>query len=172
MFNECTRNAILFLFVIGLVYFYILKPREAFEDSTIANVNYAAAYNQSPDNMPERPTHYDKSTGEMVLDPNFVQQPLDYAWGKPYVDNSGETANADSINYSSVDLRNAPCSKSCCGPQYPTPFKLHNDENVCKNKDKLNSSNLMCNNEWQDVGCMCLTNKQTEFLASRGGNAY
>jgi len=64
------------------------------------------------------------------------------------------------------------CSKSCCSEQYPLPFKMRHEPSVCKNKNNFVPSNLMCNNAWQDVGCLCLTKDQASFLATRGGNSY
>ena len=62
------------------------------------------------------------------------------------------------------------CSRSCCSDQYPTPFKMKYDPYVCKNKDKFIPSRIMCNNAFQDSGCLCLTKEQGEFLYNRGGN--
>lgn len=62
------------------------------------------------------------------------------------------------------------CSRSCCSEQYPPPFKLKYDSYVCKNKDKFVPSQVMCNNTFQDSGCLCMTKEQAEFLTSRGGN--
>lgn len=63
------------------------------------------------------------------------------------------------------------CSKSCCSPQYPTPFNLVDNKEVCKNKDKYVGSNIFCNNPYQDSGCLCLTRDQAISLSNRGGNA-
>jgi hypothetical protein len=62
------------------------------------------------------------------------------------------------------------CSKSCCSEQWPTPFKQKNDPYVCSNKDDFVPSNIMCNNTFQDSGCLCLSKKQGSFLYNRGGN--
>lgn len=62
------------------------------------------------------------------------------------------------------------CSKSCCSEQYPTPFKLKYDGNVCANKNKYVPSQIMCNNAYQDSGCLCMTKDQAKFLNNRGGN--
>lgn len=171
MLSDCAKNIILLLFILVVGYYVVQRcSKEKFEDTSIANVNYAAGYNQTLDSMPKRPSHYDVESGNMVPSSGFVQQELEHAWGSPYAD--GAEGEVNSVDYSSVDLRTAPCSQSCCSPQYPTPFKLNNDEDTCANKDKFVASNLMCNNEWQDTGCMCLTEKQSEFLETRGGNAY
>lgn len=62
------------------------------------------------------------------------------------------------------------CSKSCCSEQYPTPFKLQYDGDVCLNKDKYVPSQIMCNNPYQDSGCLCMTHDQAQFLTNRGNN--
>lgn len=68
------------------------------------------------------------------------------------------------------------CSKSCCSAQWPTPFKQKYDPYVCgaRNADgtpvKFVPSNIMCNNSFEDSGCLCLTQEQSKFLYNRGGN--
>ena len=62
------------------------------------------------------------------------------------------------------------CSKSCCSAQWPTPFKQKYDSYVCQNKDQFVPSQIMCNNSFQDSGCLCLTKKQSQNLYMRGGN--
>lgn len=62
------------------------------------------------------------------------------------------------------------CSPSCCSEQYPTPFKMKYDPYVCQNKDKFIPSQIMCNNAFQDSGCLCLTKDQAQFMYNRGGN--
>ncbi|ARF10637.1 hypothetical protein Hokovirus_2_164 [Hokovirus HKV1] len=68
-------------------------------------------------------------------------------------------------------LTNNLCSKSCCAPQWPLPFKMDTDQAVCKNKDNLVSSSYMCNTSLENAGCLCMTNEQANYLTSRGGNA-
>ena len=62
------------------------------------------------------------------------------------------------------------CSKSCCSPQWPTPFKLKYDPYVCANKDKFVPSRIFCNNTYESSGCLCLTKDQARFIYNRGGN--
>jgi len=62
------------------------------------------------------------------------------------------------------------CSKSCCSQQYPPPFMTSLDNFVCNSKDKFVPSNYVCNNGYQDTGCLCITEKQQQFLQNRGGN--
>ena len=62
------------------------------------------------------------------------------------------------------------CSKSCCSAQWPTPFKQKFDPYVCGNKDQFVPSQIMCNNSFQDSGCLCLTKSQAQHIYNRGGN--
>lgn len=70
-----------------------------------------------------------------------------------------------------TSLANAMCSKSCCSPQYPVPFSLPTDKMVCNSGEKYVSSGITCNNGFQDTGCLCMTEDQAMFLATRGQNA-
>ena len=70
-----------------------------------------------------------------------------------------------------LDVSNNMCSVSCCGgTQYPTPFSVDYSPYICDNKDKFVSSNYMCNDKFNNAGCLCLTKEQNNFLRSRGGN--
>lgn len=70
-----------------------------------------------------------------------------------------------------LGLQNNMCSKSCCSPQYPTPFPMPFDPLVCASEQEFVPSNFSCNNADQNAGCMCITKEQSKFLGSRGGNA-
>jgi hypothetical protein len=67
-------------------------------------------------------------------------------------------------------FQNNVCSKLCCSPQYPTPFNQTIDHMTAGNTDDFVPSNYTCNNGWQNTGCLCLTNDQSNFLKNRGGN--
>jgi len=69
-----------------------------------------------------------------------------------------------------MSIVNSLCSPSCCSEQWATPFKQKYDPYVCANKDKFVPSNIMCNNSFQDSGCLCMTKPQQSFLYNRGGN--
>ena len=76
----------------------------------------------------------------------------------------------DDGNKGKTGLHTNLCSKSCCSPQFPVPFPMKHDPRINKDNDFV-PNNLMCNNAWQDSGCLCLTEKQSNFLYDRGGNA-
>lgn len=94
------------------------------------------------------------------------------------VEDVPENASAGRVSINKLDdglegdagLLYAPCSTSCCTPQYPPPFKVSDDDNLCMNKDKYVPSSYKCNNAWNNSGCLCMTKQQSNFLSSRGGN--
>jgi hypothetical protein len=69
-----------------------------------------------------------------------------------------------------MSIQHNMCSKSCCSNQYPLPFKLKYDPAICGSKNKFVPSNIMCNNAYQDSGCLCLEKSQAAHLYNRGGN--
>lgn len=102
-------------------------------------------------------------SGSGFLPPTAVIPP----WGDQTYGESNELTQEELANMSvHYDM----CSKACCSAQFPPPFKLSQDESVCLNKDSFEPSSYMCNNSWQDSGCVCMTKGQSEYLASRGGN--
>jgi hypothetical protein len=112
----------------------------------------------------------DSKTGTVVDGPGFEKGEVDGVYQ--------ETPGAIPSNYYFLDdgasgemsIQHNLCSKSCCSEQWPTPFKQKYDPYVCANKDKFVSSNLTCQNSFQDAGCLCLSKKQGQFLYNRGGN--
>ena len=101
-----------------------------------------------------------KQHGFMGL-PDKVEYPWSENYGK-IDDLAGQKLN---------DLNFGLCSKSCCAPQYPVPFSMEPDKFVDQSGKKYTySGNLTCNNSWQNTGCLCLTEKDSKLLSSRGNN--
>jgi len=119
------------------------------------------------------PVLYDRHTGLVTAASEFVGLPDEImpAWGTESVANYGQVDRLDDGYNGAMGLNYNMCSKSCCGPQYPPPFKLEEDVMVEKNKDKFVPNNYSCNNAWNNTGCVCMTKKQHEYIGSRGGNA-
>ena len=67
-------------------------------------------------------------------------------------------------------VENNICSKSCCSPQWPTPFKQEYNPSICQNRNNYVPSGMTCNNLYNDAGCLCLTKDQSLSLQNRGGN--
>ena len=64
-----------------------------------------------------------------------------------------------------ASLLYAPCKASCCDAIYPT-----------KSSNDYVANQYSCSTAWTNsgdsgAGCMCMTNKQREYLGSRGKNA-
>jgi hypothetical protein len=125
------------------------------------------------------PSYYDSKTGTMMTSPDYIPSDIEPAWGQPAVNQTkydspmfankvGAMEHATDLgkNTLAFDL----CSPSCCADQYPVPFPLASDPEVCKNKKDFVPSSYMCNNNWQNSGCLCMTKDQSEMLATRGGN--
>jgi hypothetical protein len=118
------------------------------------------------------PPVYDP-TSKSVMSGVGIQRPqLESPWGgiynksklqsKYYLDDGAKGTAGLNFNL---------CSKSCCSQQWPTPFKLKYDPLTCSQKKNLTPTNYMCNNAWQDSGCVCLRKNQATHLMDRGGNA-
>jgi len=94
--------------------------------------------------------------------PPWGQNPNDY--GHVDILDDGMNGNAG-LNFNL-------CSKSCCSPQYPTPFPMPADPLVCSSEQEFVPTSYTCNNAWQDSGCLCMTKQQALFLNNRGNNGH
>jgi hypothetical protein len=153
--NEKIKYGILALIVLAIVYYLISEPREYFE-------------NGKDGKEVKIPALYNRETGQIVSGSELLGVPdeIATAWGASY----GTNDNLDDGNDGIYGLNYAMCSKSCCSPQYPTPFNQDADVVVDKMKGEFAPNSYKCNNAWQNSGCLCMTNKQKDFLTSRGGN--
>ena len=116
---------------------------------------------------------YTDNDGTLMDGYNFVpQKDIIPAWGDTYgvADTIDNNDLSDGLG-GSYTLANNLCSKSCCSNQYSTPFNVPEDSFVCNNKNDFVPNDYVCNNSWQDAGCLCLTKDQYKFINSRGGNA-
>lgn len=136
------------------------EAEEAFAEN--GGVNGQAEVNGQPAVQPQ--------TGAIMDGPGYEAGPIQGAYA--------DTPSGIPSNYYFLDdgaggqysIQHNLCSKSCCSQDYPTPFKKKYDAYVCGNKSKFIPSNIMCNNTFQDSGCLCLTKDQGRFLYNRGGN--
>lgn len=110
----------------------------------------------------EQVQHSQKSSVDVDEDLNIPVRINNATYGDNYFLDDGQNGE--------MGLHSTMCSKSCCSPQYPTPFSIPVDQMVCESGDDYIPSNYTCNNGWQDTGCLCMTKEQATFLASRGGN--
>ena len=88
----------------------------------------------------------------------------------PWGETNDKYGAADMIG-GTMGIENPICSRACCAPQWPTPFDVPVDAITQSIKEPLIGTSYACNNSWQNSGCMCLTQKQSDHLLSRGGNA-
>jgi len=90
--------------------------------------------------------------------------------GNKLVDFPADYFLLDDAAQGNMSTSNNICSKSCCAPQWPVPFKTAANDSVCNNPDLI-GTNYMCNSTFQNAGCMCMTKNQIYNLSTRGGNA-
>ena len=138
------------------------------DKSNAANVDELA----QPEINSTQPQHYEQELALATAASEFMGMPsvMLPAWGE----NGLSYGQADTLdnNLGQIGFGSNMCSKSCCTPQYPPPFVQDQDPLVCNSKDKFVSSNYTCNNGWQNSGCLCLTEAQSDFLGSRGENNW
>lgn len=161
---------ILVLVILIGVWFFMYHESEYRENmNTYSPSMHNLEGKQEEINIP--PTFYDASTGTLQSGPEYTPSPLLSPWYKAYTGNMQNHYLLDDGAGGSAGLQFNMCSKSCCKEQYPLPFKMPVDSAVCASKSEFVPSGYMCNNAWQDTGCVCLTKKQANFIGGRGGNA-
>ena len=164
---------VIVLFVVWLVYKQVEKL-----DGSVAKITNEPNNQQDATELREKdpviyPEVYDRLTGQVTAASEFVGLPSEIypADGGKALSNYGLIDKLDDGYSGEMGLNYNMCSKSCCSPQYPTPFSLESDVMVESMKDKFVPNNYSCNNAWNNVGCVCMTKTQHKYLSSRGGNA-
>jgi hypothetical protein len=155
----------LVLIVLGIVFVVLIASYAKKYSENFTTTNSPEIQDINQNDVPIKPLIYDRHTGLATSASQFIGLPDEII--PPWGSTIGKNENDNLL----MGLDNNMCSKSCCSQQYPPPFAMETDELVCKNKDKFVSSNYTCNNAWQDVGCVCMTDNQRNFLAHRGGNS-
>ncbi len=118
-----------------------------------------------------KPQIFDAGSGTIMSGPEFIPSQYLSPWYQAYTGNLKNYYLLDDGAGGSAGLQFNMCSKACCSEQYPLPFKMPVDSAVCANKDNFVPNNYMCNNAWEDSGCVCMTKEQADLIGSRGGNA-
>lgn len=171
-FQNKTVQIIIVVVIVVIILYFILPKRN---DYVIHNENFGNQ--QIPleviyEDPIIKPTYIDDN-GTIMSGTNFIpQKEISPAWGEQYgVEETIDNNELSDGKGGSYTLSTNICSPSCCSNQYPVPFKLKDDRFVCNNKDELLPSNYVCNNSWQNAGCMCITKDQKEMIFNRGNNA-
>ena len=128
----------------------------------------------SPSNINDgliHPLLYEPELSAVISGSNFIGLPDTVI--PPWAVNKNGYGESDTLD---GDLGNAGlefnlCSKSCCSAQYPNGIESKPDAFVCGSPDKFVPTTYTCNNAYEDSGCVCMTQKQMDFLNRRGGNA-
>lgn len=121
---------------------------------------------------PSCDTNTDTKTINKIINTSIEYAPQDQyftPWGSiiKIGDNNSTPSETSIADYT---LSFNQCSPSCCSDQWPVPFKT-SDDTLCGNKNEFVKNNYYCNNGWQNSGCLCMTQKQSDFLKTRGSNA-
>jgi len=170
------QKIVIVLIVIAIVYLIYKRSETLDAGSKIVFTNKPNnnldATQLKQQEIPAVPLLYNRDTGIVTAASEFIGLPDEIlpAWGSESVANYGKIDRLDDGYNGSMGLNYNMCSKSCCGPQYPPPFNLEEDEMVNKFKDKFVPNNYSCNNAWNNTGCVCMTEKQRDYIQSRGGN--
>lgn len=175
------QKFIMVVLAVAVVYM-LIRRRELFGSSEDSKINFDQEGSQkqfdasesSQEEMPTVPMVYDRTTGIQTAASEFVGLPEEIipAWSdSDVISNYGNIDKLDDGYNGAMGLNYNMCSKSCCGPQYPPPFAMDKDIMVEKHKGEFVPNNYMCNNAWNDSGCVCMTQKQKDYIQSRGNNA-
>ena len=172
------QKTLVVLVVVAVVYI-IYKQTENLDGKTGKEVKITNTPNNKQDaselkqeDIPTPVMLYDRNTGIVTAASEFVGLPdeIEPATGSKLVSNYGRVDRLDDGYNGGMGLNYNMCSKSCCSQQYPPPFELEKDVMVEKMKDKFVPNNYMCNNAWNNSGCVCMTSKQRDYIEGRGGN--
>ena len=177
-FNKLNNvQKILVIFVIVAVVYILYKHTENLDDKSEVKITNTPNNKQDATELKHKdvPTPvmlYDRNTGIVTAASEFVGLPdeIQPANGSEFVSNYGRVDRLDDGYNGDMGLNYNMCSKSCCSQQYPPPFELEKDVMVEKMKDKFVPNNYMCNNAWNNSGCVCMTSKQRDYIEGRGGN--
>ena len=183
-----STNPIVVIVIIILIYWYVYpiivsffsnlrcnkgKSNELFADVTKTINNAIPTDYRQEDIQIIQPPVYNAYDDTIQSGSLFIPQPEYYntQGEKIILGDIDPTSQIGSTDLGDNGLNFNLCSKSCCGDQWPVPFKMPVDRMTCGSKDEFVPSNYMCNNGWQDSGCLCLKKDQSKFIDSRGDNS-
>ena len=171
------QKTLIVLIVVVVVYLLYKNYAENLDDTTQVQITNAPNNSQDPtelkqEDIPTPVMLYDRRTGVVTAASEFVGLPseIEPTTGSELISNYGRIDRLDDGYNGGMGLNYNMCSKSCCSQQYPPPFGLEKDVMVDKMKDKFVPNNYMCNNAWNNSGCVCMTAKQRDYIEGRGGN--
>jgi hypothetical protein len=121
--------------------------------------------------LPSAVPFYDSKTGTVMSGPKFVASNIDSINHPPFQVIPPNSYLLDDGSNGDMGFAQNTCSKSCCSAQWPLPFPMDYDPAVCGAEGDYVPSGLVCNNSWQNSGCLCLRKDQYNNLVDRGGNA-
>jgi len=179
-FNNPVVNLLLVVGVIVLFYWYAMQPLTTWLTSKLCKKgeNMTVVNNTLPVDVSQKEltaTAPNYSSYSDIIESGAMYEPQSKYYNTQGVqvslsDKEGDKTNGDT-ELGDNSLTFNMCSKSCCSEQWPVPFKMPVDKMLCNSKDKFIPTDYMCNNGWQDGGCLCLKKEQGDFINSRGNNS-
>jgi hypothetical protein len=172
-----TQFVLIVLIVLAVLYIFMHKPEKLENTKKSVQITNTSSDKQDATQLKQDDIQtpvmlYDRKTGVVTAASEFVGLPdeIEPTTGSELVSNYGRIDRLDDGYNGGMGLNYNMCSKSCCSSQYPPPFALEKDVMVDKMKDKFVPNNYMCNNSWNNTGCVCMTAKQRDYIEGRGGN--
>ena len=148
------------------------------EEPTIVTTNeeptVVTTMEEQQKDIPIIPKYVDSVSKTIADGTKFIPQSTLSPWANGYMGNNVDSSFMINLGGNDLDQGSGRFSRrspSCCSSQYPLPFKLKVDNEVCLNKDKYVPNPYMGNDNWTNAGCMCMTKDNMIQLATRGGNA-
>lgn len=172
--NPTVQKALIIIIIIVVGYVFLSKKREGYSEETkFVRPENALEKDMRGEEIIIQPPMARPDTRTLMSGSGYVPQKQIYsAWGSQLgVEESLDDNDLTMPDGSNMGLHYNLCSKSCCSAQWSLPFKMNYDKFVCQNKDEFMPNNYVCQNSYQDAGCLCLTKQQYAFMGERGGNA-
>jgi hypothetical protein len=183
----CSLNEVLAIIVIVAIAFWAIPALLNY--CKIDGFDGAVKYNPDLVTVLNKPGEFKQEDIPAISPPSYDADTLAIQSGSAYLPQKefitpwgthvklGDFATADGSPAYGADaitdytLNFNQCSPACCSDQWPVPFKLPVDKMLCDSEDKFVPSTYVCNNGWQNSGCLCMTQQQSDFLQMRGTNS-
>lgn len=176
--NNADLLKILLIIVLIILIIWIIYPFFAYYPATTSSISpnekFSSCKNNNLNMEQENISEVEYQEELPFDDTNDLTKPTEkyMAWGDLMINNVA-TANGSAVigkdSIQGYTFGNNNCSMACCSDQWPVPFKLASDNEICKSEYVSNS--YFCNDGVHNSGCLCMSEKQSDFIRSRGNNA-
>lgn len=173
---DLMENPILLIILVVVVLYFVCSRSENMQNATADKIARQYQYGLAPDANMYDPRAFQPAIAEQVYDDNFIE--LNKSAEKPWAHNVGPYGAVQgdfsdgALDPVDLGLNFNVCSRSCCSSSYPPPFAVTPDDFILRSGKEYVPSSYACNDGFNSSGCVCMTPKQSLFLAKRGNNAY